>query len=46
MAAFEQAIRLDPWFGKAYKCLGFTYDLLGKHDESVFAFKKAIELEE
>jgi len=37
---------IDPWFARAYKCLGFTYDTMGKHDEAVTCFKKAIELEQ
>jgi tetratricopeptide (TPR) repeat protein len=41
---FEQAVATDPTYAEAWYQVGFCYGMLGKHEESVKASKKAAQL--
>lgn len=43
VAAFQEAIRLDPDLAEAYFRLGLSYDALGQESEAEEAYKKSIE---
>ena len=43
---FKKAIAIEPRYSKSYKRLGYAYDAMGKHQESVECLKRAMELEE
>ncbi len=38
----EKALDLDPTFGPGHSFLGWNYDQLGRHDEAVDAWRKAV----
>jgi tetratricopeptide (TPR) repeat protein len=44
MAKLQKVIELDPKMMRAYDSLGLCYDYLGKYDEAVKYYRKAIEL--
>jgi tetratricopeptide (TPR) repeat protein len=43
--AYQQAIKLQPNYAKAYAGLGFTYGAMGRYPQAVEAFKQAIRLQ-
>jgi len=43
---FQQAVRLDPNFARAYLSLGLSYGNLGEHTQAVENIRKAYELRE
>jgi tetratricopeptide (TPR) repeat protein len=44
IARFEQVIELDPKMMRAYDGLGLCYDYLGRYDEAISSYHRAIEL--
>jgi len=44
IAAFKQALQLDPAYADAYFALANSYNRKGKLDEAIAAIRKAIEL--
>jgi tetratricopeptide (TPR) repeat protein len=45
MAAFEQAIRLDPTYAPAYNNRGGAFYKLKRYDEALAAYEQAIRLD-
>src|SRR5260370_19111528 len=45
LAAYEQAIRLDPNFARAYNGKGLTLNSLKRYEEAIAAFEQAIRLD-
>jgi len=43
--AYQQAIKINPYYTIAYHNLGITYGNLGRHSESIDAFKEAIKID-
>src|SRR6266567_3920660 len=44
LAAYQQAIRIDPNHANAYVCRGHALSKLNRHTEAIVAFEKAIHL--
>jgi tetratricopeptide (TPR) repeat protein len=45
VAAFKEAIAISPREVAYYQSLGFTLDGMGKHEDAITYFKKAVALE-
>ena len=44
IANFQRAIKLDPDFARAYDSLALSLDMLGRLDEAIAAYHRAVEL--
>jgi len=45
IAAYEQAIALDPKYAAPHNGLGYMYSALGRHEEAIAAYEQAIALD-
>src|SRR5207249_7558964 len=45
LAAYEQAIRLDPTYGLAWRMKGYTLSALRRYEEALAAYEQAISLD-
>ena len=41
-----KAVEIEPNYSKVHKRLGYTYEAMGKREEAMECFKKAMEIEE